>query len=127
MFTIQFYAALFSILILPTYVSIYIYVMKLFSARLISIKFWRRFIFRAERIKTANKSRLTNNNSDRAMPFFPSLQKIVCVIKIQRVSTEWKGALCARARITYIRSGNKNYLLFRFFSIQSWHGLYARE
>ena len=97
------------------YLPVFTTVMRLFNARLISIKFWRRFIFRAERIKTTNKSRLTNNNSDRAVSFFLFAKIFVCVIKIQRVSTEWKGALCARARITYIRSGNKNYLLFRSF------------
>lgn len=68
----------------------------------ISIKFRRRFIFRAERMKTANKSRLTNNNSGRAVSFFSFAKKIICVIKIQRVFTEWKGARCARVRALHI-------------------------
>jgi len=50
----------------------------LFSARLISIKFQRCFIFRTERMKTANKSRLTNNNSDRAVSFFVFAKNCLC-------------------------------------------------
>lgn len=85
---------------------------RFFSTRVISIKFRRRFIFRVERIKTANKSRLTNNNSGRVISFFPLLQKkIVCVIKIQRVSTAWKGARCARARYIYTRWQQKLFTL----------------
>lgn len=76
---------------------------RFFSMRLISIKFRQRFIFRVERMKTANKSRLTNNNSGRGVFSLFGKKNCLCVIKIQRVSTEWKGARCARSLHTYTR------------------------